>query len=98
MERRPNRPIDYLKSSINKVILIKVKRNRLLRGIWFSSFLKNHSKLAGFDEHLNLYLEEASQLFEYQDEEGNIREEHETLGSIVVRGDNVIFVNLAQAD
>ena len=87
MERRPNRPIDYLKSSINKVILIKVKRNRLLRGI-----------LAGFDEHLNLFLEEASQLFEYQDEEGNIREEHETLGSIVVRGDNVIFVNLAQTD
>lgn len=84
MERRPNRPIDYLKSSINKVILIKVKRNRLLRGI-----------LAGFDEYLNLYLEESSQLFEYQDEEGNIREEHETLGSIVVRGDNVIFCCLA---
>jgi len=84
MERRPNRPIDYLKSSLNKVILIKVKRNRLLRGI-----------LSGFDEHLNLYLEESSQLFEYQNEEGNIREEHETLGSIVVRGDNVIFCCLA---
>ena len=81
---RSNRPIDYLKSSINKVILIKVKRNRLFRGI-----------LAGFDEHLNLYLEETSQLFEYQDDEGNVREEHENLGNIVVRGDNVIFVNLA---
>ncbi|MFW9882577.1 MAG: LSM domain-containing protein [Candidatus Thorarchaeota archaeon] len=82
--QRSNRPIDYLKSSINKVILIKVKRNRLFRGI-----------LSGFDEHLNLYLEETSQLFEYQDDEGNIREEHENLGNIVVRGDNVIFVNLA---
>ena len=81
---RSNRPIDYLKSSINKVILIKVKRNRLFRGT-----------LAGFDEHLNLYLEETSQLFEYQDDEGNVREEHEDLGNIVVRGDNVIFVNLA---
>ncbi len=81
---RSNRPIDYLRSSINKVILIKVKRNRLFRGI-----------LAGFDEHLNLYLEETSQLFEYQDDEGNVREEHENLGNIVVRGDNVIFVNLA---
>jgi len=81
---RSNRPIDYLKSSINKVILIKVKRNRLFRGV-----------LAGFDEHLNLYLEETSQLFEYQDDEGNVREEHEDLGNIVVRGDNVIFVNLA---
>ena len=83
MERRSNRPIDYLKSSINKVILIKVKRNRLFRAI-----------LRGFDEHLNLYLEEASQLFEFQDDEGNIREEQEQLGSVVVRGDNVIFINL----
>ena len=78
-----NRPIDYLKSSINKVILIKVKRNRLFRGI-----------LIGFDEHLNLYLEETTQLFEYQDDEDNIREEHETLGDIVVRGDNVIFISI----
>ena len=85
MERRQsNRPIDYLKTSVNKIILIKVKRNRLFRG-----------RLGGFDEHLNLYLEETSQLFEYQDDEGNIREEQENLGSIVVRGDNVIFVNLS---
>ena len=83
MHSRSNRPIDYLKSSINKVILIKVKRNRLFRAI-----------LRGFDEHLNLYLEEASQLFEFQDDEGNIREEQEQLGSVVVRGDNVIFINL----
>jgi len=86
-QNRPNRPIDYLKNSVNKIILIKVKRNRLFRG-----------SLGGFDEHLNLYLEGTSQIFEYQDENGNIREEHEDLGSIVVRGDNVIFVNLATAD
>jgi small nuclear ribonucleoprotein len=84
MERKHRRPIDYLEDSINKIILIKVKRNRLFRG-----------SLSGFDEHLNLYLEGTSQIFEYQDEDGNIREEHENLGSIVVRGDNVIFVNLA---
>ena len=86
-QSRPNRPIDYLKNSVNKVILIKVKRNRLFRG-----------KLAGFDEHLNLYLEGTSQIFEYQDENGNIREEHEDLGNIIVRGDNVIFVNLANTE
>ena len=86
-QNRPNRPIDYLKNSMNKVILIKVKRNRLFRG-----------SLGGFDDHLNLYLEGTSQIFEYQDEEGNIREEHEDLGNIVVRGDNVIFVNLANQD
>lgn len=87
IQQKSRRPIDYLKDSINKVILIKVKRNRLFRG-----------KLGGFDEHLNLYLEGTSQIFEYQDEDGNIREEHENLGSIVVRGDNVIFVDLARND
>jgi small nuclear ribonucleoprotein len=86
-QNRPQRPIDCLKNSINRIILIKVKRNRLFRG-----------RLSGFDEHLNLYLEGTSQIFEYQDEDGNIREEHEDLGSIVVRGDNVIFVNLANEE
>ena len=86
-QNRPNRPIDYLKNSMNKVILIKVKRNRLFKG-----------SLGGFDDHLNLYLEGTSQIFEYQDEDGNIREEHEDLGNIVVRGDNVIFVCLANMD
>lgn len=57
-----------------------------------------HPILGGFDEHLNLYLEGTSQIFEYQDEDGNIREEHEDLGSIVVRGDNVIFVCLANEE
>ncbi|KKK42043.1 hypothetical protein LCGC14_0676540 [marine sediment metagenome] len=83
MERR-ERPIDYLKASINKIILIKVKRNRLFR-----------AELKSFDEHLNVYLEGARQIFEYQDDEGNIREENEELGSIVIRGDNIIFINLA---
>ncbi|MHA2397740.1 MAG: LSM domain-containing protein [Promethearchaeota archaeon] len=70
--------------SINQIILIKVKRNRLFRAL-----------LRSFDEHLN---ENAEQIFEYQDEEGNIREEHEELGSIVIRGDNIIFINLASND
>jgi len=81
---RSNRPIDYLKDSIDKIILIKVKRNRLFR-----------CKLLGFDEHLNVYIRDAQQIFEYQDEDGNIREEHEDLGEIVIRGDNIIFINLA---
>jgi len=83
MERR-ERPIDYLKSSINKIILIKVKRNRLFR-----------AELKSFDEHLNVYLEGARQIFEYQDDDGNIREENEELGDIVIRGDNIIFIMLA---
>ena len=83
MERN-QRPIDYLKRSINKIILIKVKRNRLFR-----------AELKSFDEHLNVYLEGARQIFEYQDDDGNIREENEELGSIVIRGDNIIFINLA---
>ncbi len=85
MERgKSQRPIDYLKDSLDKVILIKVKRNRLFRAI-----------LKSFDEHLNVHLEDARQLFEYQDEDGNLKEEFEDLGSIVIRGDNIIFINLA---
>lgn len=86
-QQRFRRPIDYLEGSINKIILIKVKRNRLFRAI-----------LRSFDEHLNVWVEDASQIFEYQDEDGNIREEHENLGSIVIRGDNIIFINLANAE
>jgi len=82
MERRSRRPIDYLKASVGKIILIKAKRNILFRG-----------RLLGYDEHLNLFLEETTQIFEDQDEEGNIREEHENLGSIVVRGDNIVFID-----
>lgn len=84
MSNRPRRPIDHLYKSINKMILVKVNRNRMFRG-----------KLEGFDEHLNLFLENASQLFEYLDDDGNVRSENENLGSIVVRGDNVVFVDLA---
>ena len=84
MDRRPNRPIDYLKSSINKVVLIRVKGNKMFR-----------ATLRGYDEHLNLYLEETSQLFEFQDDEGIPREEHDNLGNIVIRGDNIIFIDLA---
>jgi len=84
MERRPNRPIDYLKSSVNKVVLIRVKGKKMFR-----------ATLKGYDEHLNLYLEETSQLFEFQDDEGILREEHENLGNIVIRGDNIIFIDLA---
>ena len=83
-QNKPQRPIDYLRNSIDKVILIKVKRNRLFR-----------ARLRSFDEHLNIYIENAEQIFEYQDEDGNIREEHESLGDIVIRGDNIIFINLA---
>lgn len=81
--QRLNRPIDYLQESLHKPILIKVKRNRLFRAV-----------LSGFDEHLNLFLKEASQIFEFQDEDGDLREEHEDVGDIVLRGDNVIFINL----
>jgi len=83
--RQQHKPLDFLRGSIDKVILIKVKKNRLFR-----------AKLKGYDEHLNLFLEEATQIFEYQDEDGNIREENENLGRIVIRGDNIVFLNLAQ--
>jgi small nuclear ribonucleoprotein (snRNP)-like protein len=48
-----------------------------------------------FDEHLNLFLRDASQIFEYTDDDGSIIEETEDIGTIVMRGDNIIFVCLA---
>lgn len=86
-QQRNRRPIDYLKESIGKVILIKAKRNRLFR-----------ATLLAFDEYLNVWVDNASQIFEYQDEEGNIHEEHENLGEIVIRGDNIIFINMASSE
>lgn len=84
--KRYQRPIDYLNNSVDKMVLIKVNRNRLFRG-----------RLSGFDEHLNLNLEGCSQIFEYQDEDGNVKEEYEELGNIIIRGDNIVFVDLAKS-
>ena len=66
--------VKVLDESINKVVLIKLKGNKSIRG-----------NLLGFDQHMNLLLDQSEEI----PSEG----ETKTLGSIVVRGDNVIMIS-----
>jgi small nuclear ribonucleoprotein len=86
MSQRYNRdPIEELRKSLNKVILIKIKKNRLFRGV-----------LLSFDQHLNLFLDDCTQIYEIENEEGELIEEREELGEILIRGDNVVFIEFGQ--
>ena len=66
--------VKILDESINKVVLIKLKGNKTIRG-----------NLLGFDQHMNLLLD--------QSEEVPSEGDSISLGSIVVRGDNVIMIS-----
>jgi len=64
-----------LNSAIGKYVLVRLKNRRTLRG-----------RLIGFDEHLNLTLEEA-----------HFIEETRELGTIILRGDNTVYIILPTA-
>jgi small nuclear ribonucleoprotein len=66
--------IKILDESVGKVVIIKLRDTKVIRGI-----------LRGFDQHMNLVLEEAAETHE----DGK----SDTLGTIVVRGDNVIMIS-----
>ena len=66
--------VKALDESINKMVLIKLKGNKTIRG-----------NLLGFDQHMNLLLN--------QSEEVPSEGDSISLGSIVVRGDNVIMIS-----
>jgi small nuclear ribonucleoprotein len=63
-----------LEESLGKTVLVRLKGGKSLRG-----------KLKGFDQHLNLVLEET----EDTTHEDNVKK----LGVIIVRGDNVILIS-----
>ncbi|MCD6511227.1 MAG: RNA-binding protein [Thaumarchaeota archaeon] len=65
--------IKVLDESIGKVVLIKLKGNRMVRGV-----------LQGFDQHMNLLLENSEDLTD-----GSAK----SLGTIIVRGDNVVMIS-----
>jgi len=67
-------PIDLLEVSINRDVSLLLKDGRLLKG-----------KLVGFDQYMNLVLDEARE--EKEDEEKRI-------GKVVVRGSNVVSISL----
>ncbi|MEM2873430.1 MAG: LSm family protein [Nitrososphaerales archaeon] len=66
--------IKVLDESLGKIVLIKLKGGKVIRGT-----------LLGFDQHMNLLLENSEEI----QEEGNAN----VLGTIVVRGDNVIMIS-----
>ena len=78
-------PIEQLSKSLNKMILIKIKKNRLFRGL-----------LKSFDQHLNLFLQECVQIYEIENGNGELIQKTEELGEIIIRGDNVVFLEFGQ--
>jgi small nuclear ribonucleoprotein len=66
--------VKELESSMGKVVLIKLKGGKVIRG-----------NLQGFDQHMNLALEKAEEVAE--DGKSN------SLGTLIVRGDNIIMIS-----
>ncbi|HZW56541.1 MAG TPA: LSm family protein [Nitrososphaerales archaeon] len=66
--------VRILDESVGKVVLIKLKGGKVIRGT-----------LQGFDQHMNLLLESSQEIIE----EGKTN----SLGTIVVRGDNVVIIS-----
>lgn len=65
--------VKVLDESINKVVLIKLKGNKTIRG-----------NLLGFDQHMNLLLDSSVE---------RVADDERELGTIVVRGDNVVMIS-----
>ncbi len=63
-----------LEESLGKIVLVRLKGAKSLRG-----------KLGGFDQHMNLVLEEAEDISE--------ADKPKKLGTIIVRGDNVTIIS-----
>ena len=66
--------IKILDESVGSVVLIKLKGGKVIRG-----------NLQGFDQHMNLVLEDSEELIEDNKTNG--------IGTIVVRGDNVVMIS-----
>ncbi len=65
---------DILEQNLGKIVLVRLKGGKSMRG-----------RLKGFDQHLNLVLEET-------DDTTDI-ESTRKLGLIIVRGDNVVLIS-----
>ena len=63
-----------LEESLGKMVLVRLKGGRSFRG-----------KLQGFDQHMNLVLEETEDI---SDTNNTTR-----IGTIIVRGDNVVILS-----
>jgi small nuclear ribonucleoprotein len=66
--------VKVLDESIDKVVLIKLKGGKTIRG-----------NLRGFDQHMNLLLDNSEEI----PADGQTK----SIGTIVVRGDNVVMIS-----
>ncbi|MBN2152583.1 MAG: RNA-binding protein [Candidatus Lokiarchaeota archaeon] len=70
--------------ALGKRILIKLKGRRAIKAV-----------LKSFDDHLNLFLEESVEITHHYDKEkGAVVKEENELDSIILRGDNVVFLTM----
>ncbi|TFF96983.1 RNA-binding protein [Candidatus Thorarchaeota archaeon] len=71
--------MDLLQNSIGSQVLVELKGRKKIKG-----------RLQGFDQHLNLILEDAEEIsFDLETEEETIV----TVQKVIVRGDNVVIVS-----
>jgi small nuclear ribonucleoprotein len=70
------RPFDLLNKALGQFVLIKLKGSTHIRG-----------KLASFDAHMNVVLQEAEEL-----EDGTTKAK---IGTILLRGGNIIYISPA---
>ena len=66
--------VKVLDESLGKVVLIKLKGGKVIRG-----------NLHGLEQHMNLLLQDSVELLE--------ENKSNDLGTIVVRGDNVVIIS-----
>jgi len=74
MQQMSEMTTEILEQNVGKIVLVRLRGGKKLRG-----------KLKGFDQHLNLVLEET-------DDTTDI-ENTKKLGLIIVRGDNVVLIS-----
>lgn len=67
-----------LEDSIGKPVLVKLRGGRMIRGV-----------LLGFDQHMNLLLQDAT--FVKESDGGDVNQED--LSTIIIRGDNIVAIS-----
>jgi small nuclear ribonucleoprotein len=73
------KPLELLQKSIGGQVLVELKARRKIKG-----------KLLGYDQHLNLILEDAEEIYiDPETEEQKITQ----IDRVIVRGDNVVIVS-----
>ena len=71
--------MELLQTSIGSQVLVELKGRKIIKG-----------KLRGYDQHLNLILEDAEEItMDPETDEQNIAQ----IDTVIVRGDNVILVS-----